>query len=133
MPKLKWEYLEHIERAIIAVASIAALFPLYQWYSESDAREFDRAVNLVASGAVCEEWINQIVPAVAPTANQAEPLSMQHLRDREHAYDVSMVALCDTTLDYLIFDPLTREDFDFAASAAQRINALKELEENLGE
>ena len=49
-----------IERPAILVASIFAIFPLFQWYNERDEREIDRQANLVTSLASClhveNEW-----------------------------------------------------------------------------
>ncbi|MBL3596868.1 hypothetical protein JMM63_15065 [Rhodovulum sulfidophilum] len=47
--------LEVIERLVVILAAVLALFPLWQWWSESEARELDRISNLATAGALCRD------------------------------------------------------------------------------
>ncbi|WP_299854657.1 hypothetical protein [uncultured Roseobacter sp.] len=47
--------LEVIERLVVILAAVLALFPLWQWWSERDARELDRIANLATAGALCRD------------------------------------------------------------------------------
>ena len=47
--------LEILERVVVIVAAIVAIFPLWQWWSERDARDLDRIANLATAGALCRE------------------------------------------------------------------------------
>ena len=44
-----------IERTVVIIATLAAIFPLYQWYSEADDRRVDRVATLVMAGQACNE------------------------------------------------------------------------------
>ena len=46
-----------IERALVTIAALAALVPLFQFWEE---RRFDRIVNLITTGNECQEWLLQV-------------------------------------------------------------------------
>lgn len=48
--------LEAVERVVVIVAAFAALLPIYQWYSEADARRLDRISTFATAGQACYEW-----------------------------------------------------------------------------
>ena len=50
-------WLKALERVVIIIAAFAAVFPLYQFYSEADDRRLDRASNFILAHAACIDLI----------------------------------------------------------------------------
>jgi len=49
-------YLKNAERTVVLIASLVAILPLWQIYSEADERKLDRAANFVLAYSVCSEF-----------------------------------------------------------------------------
>lgn len=48
--------LEGVERVVVIVAAFAALLPIYQWYSEAEARRIERVSTFANAGQSCYDW-----------------------------------------------------------------------------
>ncbi len=44
-----------IERFVLTIAAVLAIFPLFEWWSERDDRRLDRAARLLQASMICRE------------------------------------------------------------------------------
>lgn len=50
------EFLKSVERIVVILAAVFALFPLYQWWAERHDRELARISNYITAYQTCDDW-----------------------------------------------------------------------------
>lgn len=90
------EFLLVAERVVVIVAGVAALFPLWQFWAEREARQIDRAANFITAFQACENITPEPFSAIKienpaalepPLRESLEALNKQ-LSDQANSADV---------------------------------------------
>ena len=78
------------ERFVVAVAALAALFPLYQFWNERDDRALDRHATFVAAYDLCENRFPEVIDAELVVSDDWEVVAEQFLNSIEK-YETDLV------------------------------------------
>jgi len=88
------------------MSAIFAIFPLYQWYAESESRELDRLSNLVLATEACQDTGAIAGLSVENSAGYTMRLADAFLdEDPGDRAEASLWIICSSISNRLVSDP----------------------------